>query len=81
MPKSLKREPPKRQPKRRAPKHRTNPDLVRANQNNPKSLVKGPRNLGTRKSRSPQARSNVSGTLQNGMFQEHFKTAQALSLN
>ena len=66
MPKSLKREPPKRQHKRRAPKHRTNPDLVRANQNNPKSLVKGPRNLGTRKSRSPQARSNVSGTLQNG---------------
>ena len=66
MPKSLKREPPKRQRKRRPPKHRANPDLVRANQNNPKSLVKGSRNLGTQKSRSPQARGNASGALQNG---------------
>lgn len=66
MPKSLKRQPPKKQPKRRPAKHRTNPDLVRANQNNPKSLIKGPKNLGTRKSRSPQARGNASRTLQNG---------------
>ena len=66
MPKSLKREPPKRQHKRRSTKHRANPDLARANRNNPKSLVKGSRNLGTRKSRSPQARSNASRTVQNG---------------
>lgn len=67
MPKSLKRQPPKKQPRRRSVKHRANPDLARANKNNPKSLIKGSKNLGTRKAGSPQRAAGSSDTLKNGI--------------